>query len=249
MESDNLTTTVPQVLISAGIPVVGDGGEGLMHNKFMIIDNVEVWTGSMNFTYSGTYEDNNNLIHVHSLEIAQNYTREFEEMFRSHRFGPNAVTDTPHPRVNLSGIPLDVYFSPDDHPQSALLDLISNAKDSIVIMAYSFTSDPLGQAIRDRAIEGITVNGLMDAEQADFNAGGEYLSFRQAGLPILKDTNKGQMHHKVLILDNEIVVIGSYNFTRNADQTNDENLIVVFDPVVADFFMTEYERQLLRANQ
>ncbi len=47
-ESDNLDAAEIQQLKEAGIPVLGDRREGLMHNKFVIIDRQQVWTGSMN---------------------------------------------------------------------------------------------------------------------------------------------------------------------------------------------------------
>ena len=70
MESDNLDRADPQKLIEAGIPILGDRREGLMHNKFVIIDNSEVWTGSTNFTDSGAYADNNNVIRIRSVKLA-----------------------------------------------------------------------------------------------------------------------------------------------------------------------------------
>jgi phosphatidylserine/phosphatidylglycerophosphate/cardiolipin synthase-like enzyme len=78
MESENLDRSDPQKLKDAGIPILGDRREGLMHDKFVVIDNSEVWMGSMNFTDSGGYTDNNNLIRIHSVKMAENYTKEFE---------------------------------------------------------------------------------------------------------------------------------------------------------------------------
>ena len=76
MESDNMDRSAPQALIDAGIPILGDRREGLMHDKFVVIDRSEVWLGSMNYTYSGTYEDNNQLFHIRSVKMAENYTKE-----------------------------------------------------------------------------------------------------------------------------------------------------------------------------
>ncbi|HET9910852.1 MAG TPA: phospholipase D-like domain-containing protein, partial [Anaerolineales bacterium] len=64
MESSNMDRSDPQQLIEAGIPIFGDNREGLMHDKFMVIDRSEVWMGSMNFTDGGAYDDNNNLMRV-----------------------------------------------------------------------------------------------------------------------------------------------------------------------------------------
>ena len=108
MESDNLDRSDPQRLKDAGIPILGDRREGLMHDKFVVIDNSEVWTGSMNFTDSGAYIDNNNMIRIRSVKMAENFTREFEEMFVDDKFGDNIVSQTPNPRVTIDGTPIDV---------------------------------------------------------------------------------------------------------------------------------------------
>ena len=243
MESDNLDRAAPQALVEAGIPILGDRREGLMHNKFMVIDNAEVWTGSMNYTDSGTYQDNNNLLRIHSVKVAEDYTTEFNEMFVDDKFGPDTVAATPNPRVTIDGIPLDIYFSPDDNVANNLLDLIHNANESIYFMAYSFTSDPLGEAIRARAAEGVTVKGVMDDGQIKSNIGTEFDPFRQAGLDVRRDGNSfGLLHHKVIIIDGQIVITGSYNFTSSAETRNDENVIVIYDPFIASRFMAEFQR-------
>ncbi len=69
--------------------------EGLMHNKFVIIDQSVVWTGSMNFTVGGAYKDNNNLVRLQSEKVAEDYTSEFEEMFIHHLFGPDTNMQYP----------------------------------------------------------------------------------------------------------------------------------------------------------
>ncbi|GAB4505681.1 MAG: phospholipase D-like domain-containing protein [Anaerolineales bacterium] len=247
MESDNRDQDDPQRLMDAGITVLGDRREGLMHNKFVIIDRSEVWTGSMNFTNSGIYKDNNNMLLIRSVKMAENYTTEFEEMFVGDKFGPDIVPATPHTTLTIDKTVLETYFAPDDAPVFSLLPLLQNAQKSIYFLAYSFTSDPLGEAIRSRAAEGVTVAGVMDAEQIQSNIGTEYDLFQQAGLDVRPDGNSGLMHHKVIIIDEEIVVTGSYNFTNSAETRNDENLVVIYDQQVADYFLQEFQRVLAQA--
>ncbi len=242
MESDNMDRSDPQALKDAGIPMIGDRRQGLMHNKFVVIDQSEVWMGSMNYTDSGTYKDNNNMFRIRSTKIAQDYTTEFNEMFVDDKFGPDVVAATPNPRVTVDGTQVEIYFSPDDHVQNAILPLIQNAQSSIYVLAYAFTSDPLGEAIRQRAAAGVKVSGVMEADQVASSPSSEYDAFRKAGLDIHLDGNPGQMHHKVIIIDGEIVVVGSYNFTASAEKTNDENLLVIYDPQIAEQFIKEYQR-------
>ena len=242
MESDNLDGFDPQALKDAGIPVLGDRREGLMHNKFVVIDRSEVWTGSMNLTDSGTYSDRNNLIRIRSAKLAEDYEAEFNEMFVDDHFGPAIGRPTPNPHVTVGGTALDVYFSPDDGVQAALLDLIGNARSNIDFMAYSFTSDPLSEAIRNRAQGGVRVRGVMDEDQMATNTGTEYDRFHVAGLDVRLDRQPGLMHHKVLIIDRQTVVMGSYNFTASAEKYNDENVLVIHSPEIAGQFLQEFKR-------
>ncbi|MBI5951056.1 MAG: DUF1669 domain-containing protein [Chloroflexi bacterium] len=242
MESENLDRSDPQKLKDAGVPILGDRREGLMHNKFVVIDNSEVWLGSMNFTDSGAYADNNNLMRIRSVKMAENYTTEFEEMFVDDKFGDEVVAETPNPTVEIDGTRIDVYFSPDDGVQTSFSELLENAQESISFMAFSFTSDSIGNIIRSRAQDDVTVAGVMEDEQINSNAGTEFDPFRQAGLDVLRDGNEGQMHHKVMIIDESIVVLGSYNFTKSAETRNDENLIVIYNGEIAAQFMAEFQR-------
>jgi len=242
MESDNLDGSAPQALVEAGIPVLGDRREGLMHDKFIVIDRSEVWMGSMNFTYSGTYEDNNQLIHIRSVEMAENYTKELEEMFVDDKFGEEVVPETPNPEVSTDGTRMEVFFSPDDGVANRIVEILNEAQESIYFMAFSFTTDEFGEAIRVQAENGLTVAGVMEEEQVKSNVGTEYDFFKQAGLDVLIDGNEGQMHHKTMIVDGEIVITGSYNFSRSAETRNDENLVIFHNEQIAEVFLKEFQR-------
>jgi phosphatidylserine/phosphatidylglycerophosphate/cardiolipin synthase-like enzyme len=243
MESENMDRAVPETLKEAGIPMIGDRRQGLMHNKFIVIDGQEVWTGSTNLTDSGVYSDNNNLIRIRSKEVAADYSKEFEEMFLEDKFGRDKVAATPFPKVVMpDGTRVEVYFSPDDGVAAAILPLLSSAKESIYFLAYSFTANDLGEAILERAKAGVQVHGVMEKDQVASNRGTEFDPFRQAGLDVRLDGNPGQMHHKVFIIDRAIVIFGSYNFSASAEEQNDENLLVIYNPQIAAEFLKEFER-------
>jgi phosphatidylserine/phosphatidylglycerophosphate/cardiolipin synthase-like enzyme len=242
MESDNMDVPEVQELIGAGIPVHGDQREGLMHDKFVVIDRYEVWTGSMNYTFGGAYHDNNNLVRMRSAQVAEDYTTEFDEMFDDGLFGPDVRPDTPNPQLVIDGTTVEIYFSPDDGVAARLLELIQGAQDDIAFLAFSFTADDLGQAIIERAASGVVVQGVMETDQVNTNAGTEYDRFLQAGLDVRLDGNEGLMHDKVIIVDRRIVITGSYNFTASAEERNDENLVIIFDATVAERYRSEFQR-------
>lgn len=241
-DSDNLDEREIQELIDAGVPTLGDRREGLMHNKFVVIDGQDVWTGSMNLTINSAYRNNDNLIHIHSTELAQSYTTEFNEMFEKDRFGPGSPRNTPNPTVEVNGSQLEVYFAPEDGVQKRVVRLLQSASQSIKFMTYSFTADPIAEAMIDRAQEGVQVSGVFEEEQTRSNQGTEFARLLAAGLDVRTDGNPRNMHHKVIIIDDKIVLAGSYNFTNNAETMNDENLLVIHDADLAASYLAEFER-------
>jgi phosphatidylserine/phosphatidylglycerophosphate/cardiolipin synthase-like enzyme len=247
IESDGLDSDEVQDLIDAGIEVVDDRRSGLMHNKFAVIDRREVWSGSMNFTVSGAYRSDNNLVRIESAELAKNYLMEFEEMFLDHQFGAGSPANTPLPVLEIDGIRVEVYFSPEDSTLERVLELIQEAEESVDFMAYSFTDDDLAKAMIAAHNRGVEVFGVMDEAQALSNQGGEYQNMLEAGIDVNLDGNTKSMHNKVIIIDDEVVVTGSYNFSRSAMTRNDENTLILHNTKIADLFNAEFERILYLA--
>ncbi len=241
VDQEHVTPEV-QALRDAGIPVVVDNGPGLMHHKFVVIDGQEVWTGSMNFTVHGVYANANHMLRVRSRRLAQDYLREFDEMFVDGRFGPASLPDTPYPHVTVNGVDIEALFSPDEHPQTRLVPLLRRAQEDILILAYTWTADPLTEALIEAHQKGVTVSGWVEASKLDA-AGHDYGRMRAAGLDILPDPLPALLHHKVLVVDGQIVVLGSYNFTRAADVRNDENLLIIQDAdLAAAFYLWRQEQ-------
>jgi phosphatidylserine/phosphatidylglycerophosphate/cardiolipin synthase-like enzyme len=242
MESDNRDDWEVQEMRDAGIKIIGDQQEGLMHNKFIVIDRTEVWTGSMNFTISGAYRDNNNLIHMHSSEIAEDYLSDFEKMFTYGLFGTNLITNIPYPEITINDERVEIYFSPNGGISERIIELINSAKNSIYFLAFSFTSDEIGNALIAHADKGIEVTGVLDDGPVTPNQGTEFNSFLQAGLDVRTDGNtSGLMHHKVIIIDRKIVITGSYNFTGSAEHQNDENVVIIFSTEAAGKYLEEFQ--------
>jgi phosphatidylserine/phosphatidylglycerophosphate/cardiolipin synthase-like enzyme len=242
VESDFMDEPEIQELKDAGIPILGDRRESIMHNKFVVVDRMEVWTGSLNFTITDVYRNDNNLIRIRSSRLAENYTAEFNEMFEQDLFGDHTLSRTPYPSLTIDNTSLDVCFSPDDGTAAQIIHYLQSARESIYFMAFSFTSDDIAQTMLDKTVEGVLVAGVFESSQVRSNLGGEFEQLREAGLDVRLDGNPDNMHHKVIIIDAETVITGSYNFSTNAEKRNDENTLVLHDPAIADLFMAEFER-------
>jgi phosphatidylserine/phosphatidylglycerophosphate/cardiolipin synthase-like enzyme len=196
----------------------------------------------MNYTVNGAYWYDNNIVRIRSRRISEDYTTEFNEMFEDYKFGADSPANTPYPLVNINNQQMEVYFSPDDGVEERLIALIESAKENIYFLAFSFTSDRLAQAIIERAQAGVVVKGVLDQSQIQGNQGGEYEHFLAAGLDVVPDGNPKKMHDKVMIVDNQIVITGSYNFTASAARKNDENLVVFYSRDLASIYLKEFNR-------
>ncbi len=230
---------------SAGIEVVDDDRSALMHNKFMIIDSEVVWTGSMNYTINGVYRNNNNMIAMRSPLAVAAYQYEFDEMFERREFGP---TSTRHNGYVFwqDGTRIEIYFASEDDVIGALLRTVNSAQDSIRFMSFAFTQDSLGTAVLLRAYSGVEVQGVFETVGSETRFS-EMPRLYCSGLDVRQDGNPYILHHKVFIIDDEIVVTGSFNFSDNALASNDENLVIIYDPVLAAQFIAEFERRWAEA--
>ncbi len=241
-ESDNMDSREVEQLQEAGIPIIGDQREGLMHHKFVVLDQAEVWTGSMNFTTNGAYLDDNNLLRIRSADVAEDFTVEFNEMFEQNRFGPDEGFPTPTQALKIDGTRVEVYFSPDDGVAERILELINGANESIYFLAYSFTSNDLAEALVAKRQAGLKIAGVMDEDAITTNLGTEYDHFLQEGLDVRRDGNEGMMHDKMMLIDKKIVITGSYNFTASAEDHNDENVVILHSDWIASRYMEEFQR-------
>ena len=253
-DSDDVDEGAVRQLVRAGIPVVEDERGAIMHDKFVIIDSQVVWTGSWNLTENGTYRNNNNAMRIVSAALAENYTSEFDEMFIDRAFGPTSASDTPHPEVVIARpeigerVRIDNYFAPEDGVLDRILELVEGAGESIRFMAFSFTDDRLGEVLKRQSKAGIEVQGVFEARGSDTEYS-EYgrLSCARPLLDVLTDGNPYILHHKVIIVDDKIVILGSFSFREGANELNDENVLFIHDRDVAALYRGEFERMYQQA--
>jgi phosphatidylserine/phosphatidylglycerophosphate/cardiolipin synthase-like enzyme len=247
-DSDYEDELGPTLLQRARIPVVTDDRDPFMHNKFVIIDGREVWTGSWNLTDNGTYRNNNNVVKVQSEKLAANYTTEFEEMFEDRAFGASSPDPIPNPTIDLNGILVETFFESEGNVRARIIELINEAETSVRLMTFVFTDDDIASALIAQHRAGLQVSGVMEARNVD-GSGSDYDTMVRAGVDLLEDGNPYILHHKVIILDDEIVITGSYNFSASAAEKNDENVLIIHSPEIAATYLDEYERVVQQAEE
>ena len=139
--------------------------------------------------------------------------------------------------------PIEVYFSPKGGCTEAVVKEIDAAKTTILVQAYSFTSAPIAKALVDAHKRGVDVRVILDKSQrSEKYSSADFV--QHAGIPIWIDAKHAIAHNKIMIIDGETVITGSFNFTKNAEENNAENLLVIRSPELATKYAVELERSL-----
>ncbi|MFH1529748.1 MAG: phospholipase D-like domain-containing protein [Pseudomonadota bacterium] len=242
-------------LAEAGVLLFHDGpGTSLMHNKFLVVDQRWVWTGSANFTYYGAVSNANATVLFDSPALAKIYGDRFSRIWGDGTvFGSGDAhqwqEDNPATAV-VDGVPVEVWFTPNWDAVDRLVALIEGAEESIHFEIFAFTLDSVRAALDARCGE-VELVGLYDESQ-DTGASVASGSWCPEAV-ILPAKLKGsvgynKLHHKLLIVDGATpkaaVAFGSMNWSNAGATENDENLVVLRDPGVAGLFEAEFATRL-----
>jgi phosphatidylserine/phosphatidylglycerophosphate/cardiolipin synthase-like enzyme len=185
------------------------------------------------------------MLRFNNNPIAADYTREFNQMFGG-QFGTRKISGTPHPRVQVGAANIEVYYSPKDGVAKHVLQRLQNATTNIRFMTFSYTAEDIANTMIAKAKAGLVVQGVFERQNAT-GTGAEYTRLQQGGVDVLRDGNCYILHHKIIIIDERIVITGSYNFTASAERDNDENLVIIDDPAIARIYLDEFNRNYKQA--
>lgn len=225
----------------------------IMHNKFMLIDvnspdsnDAITQTGSYNFSDQQTTGDYNNIIFIQSKQVAIAFYNEFNKMWGGTGANPNPATATfstfktasTQTKFNINGTLIEVFFSPKDATGLRLQNNISTANHDLFFGIYTFTDNAIANLIKTKYNEGIFVRGIMDNFSLPFNA---YAILNPAlGSNLIIYSGAGVYHNKVMLIDalhpasDPQVFTGSFNWSGQAQQSNDENVVVIHDAGIAN---------------
>jgi len=239
-----------------------------MHNKFVVLKDSAVWTGSFNFTTSALQQDNNAVL-IYSKELAQYYEKEFLNMWNTKNFSYAKSTSTVNSgdwngkEVTVDGVKIKVYFNPYQNAvKNAILTelegedratppVIKPVKDVYVCMAW-ITESGVIYTLKNLSGEGLTVCGVLDDSNTNWEA---YYSFRNSSATFVFDSRKtnggdGLLHHKFGVIDpgcvNGRVIMGSPNWSDSgittSNTSNDENMLIIYSPELSAIYYREFLR-------
>ena len=143
---------------------------------------------------------------------------------------------------------VEVCFTPGENCTDEIVQEINGARHEILLQAYEFTSTPIAKAIVAAARRGVQVVAILDKSQRS-GRGSKGLYLLQAGVPVYIDEQPAIAHSKIIIVDRAAVITGSFNFTKNAQERNSENMLILKGnaPLVEEYLRNFANRRALSA--
>jgi len=234
-------------ILRSAIKTNTDFNPKIFHQKYIVRDGSAVLTGSTNFTNTGVGRNLNHLVIVYDRKVANTYSREFREIQQGHFGKLNEGHDEKPRDVEVSGVPIRILFAPDHAPEMEIMKQMAKAKKRIDFAIFTFSNS---SGIDDQMIllkeAGISVRGALDGRQANQkwaatrpikNAGADLCRVPSQG-------NLGKLHHKLMVIDEQVVIAGSFNYTGPANRLNDENIIILGDLESTNPASVKAQRQL-----
>lgn len=254
------------------IQIIQSTSNGLMHNKFAIIDihggaPEDIWiiTGSWNSTNKGNNNEYQNMIEFQDPALAGGYLAEFNQMFGSGVFIPNPdearfgnQKTIVHPtRFWINEVPVEIYFSPQSATEQQILNLIENTETDLMLNLNLITRNVYADAMKALLGKGKTVRGAIGAPWYNYTLFERLQNFNvtyeNAGI---YDHNASDaprfLHHKTALFNTlnpgsgtGKVLTGSMNWSAAGNFSNDENTILIFDDLIANFYYQEAKARYL----
>jgi phosphatidylserine/phosphatidylglycerophosphate/cardiolipin synthase-like enzyme len=241
---------------SLGFPWRRIGGMKLMHHKFIVRDAASVWTGSLNMTDDAFTLMENNVVQLDSPLLASSYAEDFEELWEKQNFEDTGDIKTAPVVLSFAdqSASVRVMFSPGTGLaiDEEVAQRVRQARRRVRICSLLINSGTLIAALGDVLREGrVKVDGIYDRTQmTDVYRQWQEVPQNRWKIPALRDVinraglvgknstpysltgRHDYMHNKILVID-DTVITGSYNFSRSA-QFNAENILFIESPALAE---------------
>ena len=239
--------SIHAALLRAGVDVITDLNPAIFHQKFLIRDDgasgAAVLTGSTNFTLTDTGTNpatntakvGNNLNHLvvlHGQNAVNQYRAEFDRL-RSGTFGDLHERHEPRPReFRLAKIRVKPVFAPEQGPEMEIMKQMLKANTSIDFAMFTFAQSSGIDDTMFALVPSLTrLRGALDRVQGA-QAWAATQPLKQAGVRLFQNkpgTGVRKIHHKLMVIDERLVIGGSFNYTGPAGTLNDENILILGD--------------------
>ena len=246
-------------LLNAGVPLLGVkySGRGAMHNKFMLFDGEILMTGSMNWQFGGRYHNHENMIIYQDQDLISAYAARFESIAGGVKLERRFAFDVQED--------LSVSFAPDEPSHRILANLIDQAQQQVLVAMFTakdvrWSENGEETSLFEKLISakdrGVDVQVIIDHGVHEANEYYGVLSeddpidewLEDQGIHVVRADNirspYASMHHKFMVVDQEITVTGAYNWYYDSAFLNDEDQVVIRSPRTAAVYTGEFTNLL-----
>jgi len=135
----------------------------------------------------------------------------------------------------------EVFFSPGPDCLGQIVNRFLAARSTVDVCVFTITDDRIARAILDAHRRGVAIRIITDNDKT-YDAGSDVERLEAAGIAVKVDRTQFHMHHKFAIFDAARILNGSYNWTRGAAESNEENIVDTGDPIALAAFQAEFNR-------
>ena len=205
---------------------------GLMHHKFCVLNETHTIITSANPTYNDLTLNTNNLLLINSKALTKNYLSEYYFIKDKKTFKTNT-------KIESDNIKIQNYFCPKDNCKQKIEKTLNSATKSIHYKTFTFTDNDIANILINKNKSGVYVFGVTE----------NFQNHNFWVVPMLKDLivvqrKTSKQHSKVFVIDEKIVITGSYNPTNAANTINNENILIIKNQELASFYVEEIKRIL-----
>lgn len=200
-------------------------GQGLMHRKILVIDQSKVWLGSANMTTTSLKMHGNLVIGLDNPELASVIDQQAKTMSKTGQIHKQQVKN-----FTTGGQRGEIYFLPKNQEAlKKLRSLIQTAQKTIKVAMFTWTRHDLADDIIQANKRGVATEIAIDRSAAE-SAGSEILrKLSENGVTVHLSQGEALLHHKMMVVDDSILVNGSANWTKSAFDRNEDCFIVLYD--------------------
>lgn len=200
-------------------------GEGLMHQKILIIDGKQIILGSANLTQSSLDIHGNLVMGLENPALAEVLTKRAKSMDEDGGVGFPLM----HQETQAGTQHLELWVLPDDPGAvKRIIQLLRSAQKTIKVAMFTWTRTDFTQELIDAAKRGVQVETVLDRYSGKGASAKIVRMLEQAKIPVRLSTGQGLLHHKFAYIDDRILVNGSANWTNSAFKVNDDYFVVLY---------------------
>lgn len=198
-------------------------GQGIMHQKILVTDHNRVWIGSANMTTQSLRVHGNLVVGFHSPELAEVLQEKGESMIRTGIKKPMT-----HRHFQMNEQQVEMWFLPEDRDAIYRLQkLIQSAQKTIQVAMFTWTRLDMAEELIEARKRGVRVEVALDRSSAYGVSEKVAKYLNNEGIPVILNSGAGLLHHKMMIVDDETLVVGSANWTLAAFEKNNDCFVII----------------------